>query len=239
MPDPYDLEDIDSGAHSPTAVPDPDPGWADTMTPGLNVPDAGGYYDPVEPRSDTMDYRVDHRADYDHRQMLRVPTFSPLGVVVGWVAAWGAIALATAILERLNVPTGFNLGIANGGPGHDGLWAGIWALVVSGGAFALGGYTAARLARANGTRHAILMWAVAMVATGADALFETARDGTHGMVRLIIGVPFWAETGLTNDTKAVIVLAIFAGVSLIGALIGGGLGQTANNIDRTDIILQA
>lgn len=236
MTDPFEPESIDTGAHSSTALPDPDPGWADSTTSAVNAPDVDGYYDPVEPRADTMDY---HRADYDRREMLRVPTFSPLGVVVGWVAAWGAIAIATAILERVNVPTGFNLGIANGGPGHDGLWAGIWALVVSGGAFVLGGYTAARLARANGTRHAILMWAVAMVATGADALFETARDGTHGMVRLIIGVPFWAETGLTNDTKAVIVLAIFAGVSLVGALIGGGLGQTANSIDRTDIITEA
>lgn len=233
MTDPYELDTVNSGAHSPTGPrPEPNPVWADDIaTPADPLPGVDGFYDPVEHRVDTV--------DYDHREMLRVPTFSPLGVVVGWVAAWGAIAIATAILERVDVPTGFNLGIANGGPGHDGVWAGIWALIVSGGAFVLGGYTAARMARANGTRHALLMWAVAMAATGADALVETARGGTHGMVRLIIGVPFWAETGLTGNSDAVIVLAVFAGVSLIGALIGGGLGQTANSIDRTDTITRA
>jgi hypothetical protein len=89
--------------------------------------------------------------------VLRVPTFSPLASLLGLLAAWGAIATAAAILERVNVPTGFNLGIADGGPGDAGLWPGIWLLIVSGGAFLLGGYTAARLARANGTRHAVLM----------------------------------------------------------------------------------
>lgn len=47
-------------------------------------------------------------------------------------------------------------------------------------------------------------------------------------------MPFWDGTGLTGEGKAILVLVIFGGVSLAGAIMGGGLGQTANRIDRTD-----
>lgn len=173
-------------------------------------------------------------AQPDQTSVLRVPTFSPFAPLLGWLVAWGAIATATAILQRVGVPTGLNLGIADGGPGDDGFWAGIWGLIVNGGAFLLGGYAAARIARANGTRHAVLVWVIAMLATGADAIIDMLRNGTEGVVQLIIGVPFWDGTGLTGEGEAILVLAIFAGVSLAGAIIGGGLGQTANRIDRTD-----
>jgi hypothetical protein len=169
--------------------------------------------------------------------VLRVPSFSPLASVLGWIVAWGSIAIALACLERVGINTGFNLGIANGGPGDGGWWAGLWLLIVSGGGFLLGGYAASRMARANGTRHAILVWVIAMLATAADAIFEAIRNGTEGVLRLISGVPFWAETGLTDEVRAIVVLAIFAAVSLVGALIGGGLGQTANKVDRTDDVL--
>jgi hypothetical protein len=188
-------------------------------------------------RDDTLrdDERV--RRDDDlavRRSVLRVPTFSPLAPLFGWLVAWGAIATATAILERVGVPTGFNLGIADGGPGDDGFWAGLWAVCVSGGAFVLGGYAAARIARANGTKHAALTWLVAMVATTADAVVEAIRDGTEGVIRLIVGVPFWAETGMVEEAETILALAVFAAASLLGALVGGALGQAANRMDRTD-----
>lgn len=175
--------------------------------------------------------RIDER---DRKSVLRVPTFTPLAPLLGWLVAWGAIATATAILERVGVPTGVNLGIANGGLGDDGLWAGLWALVISAGAFVLGGYAAARIARVRGTRQAVLVWFLAMAATAADAVIDAFRDGSVGAVRLIGGVPFWSDTGLTGDAEAVLVLAVFAAASLLGAIVGGGLGQTANRIARTD-----
>lgn len=176
----------------------------------------------------------DHDAESERSSVLRVPTFSAIAPLMGWIVAWGAIAIASSILQRTSVPTGLNLGIADGGPGDDGFWAGVWALIVSGGAFLVGGYAAARIARANGTRHAVLVWVIAMIATVADTIYEGATDGTDGVVRLINGVPFWSDTGLTTAGERVLVLAIFAGISFAGALIGGGLGQTANRVERTD-----
>ena len=73
--------------------------------------------------------------------------------------------VATTILQRANVHTGFGLGIATGGQRDNGFWAGLWLLVVTGGAFVLGGYAAARIARAHGPLHGVLVWVVAMLAT--------------------------------------------------------------------------
>lgn len=195
---------------------------------------AGAYPAPVEDR-DSVPHTVSPvLSERPATSVLRVPTFSPLAPLLGGLAAWGAIAVATAILQRVDIPTGLNIGIAGGGPGDPGFWAGVWALVVSGGAFVLGGYAAARVARANGTRHAVLVWVLAMAATAADAINATIGTAGDGIISRIIGIPFWGRTGLTGEAEAVLVLALFAGVSLLGALLGGGLGQTANRIDRTD-----
>lgn len=40
--------------------------------------------------------------------------------------------------------------------------------------------------------------------------------GTDGVVQLIVGVPFWGQTGLTGEAEAILVLAIFASVALAG-----------------------
>ena len=132
------------------------------------------------------------------------------------------------------MPLGFNLGIASGGPGDDGFWAGVWLLLVSLGGFLVGGYNTARVARANGTRHAIVMFLIAMGATLADALVEWSRSGDQGVIRRIPGVPFWAETGLADHGETLLVLALFAGAALVGSLLGGALGQGVNRADRTD-----
>lgn len=172
--------------------------------------------------------------EVEQTSVLRVPTFSLFACLLGWLAAWGSMAVATAVLNRADVPLGFNLGIAEGGPGDDGFWAGVWLLLVSVGGFIIGGYNAARLARANGTRHAIVMFLVAMGATLADALVERGRSGEEGVLRLIPGIPFWSDTGLTDEGQAVIVLVVFAGAALLGSLLGGSLGQGVNRAERTD-----
>jgi hypothetical protein len=38
---------------------------------------------------------------------------------------------------------------------------------------------------------------------------------------------FWAETEMSDTTKAIVVLAVYGRAALIGALVGNGLGQTA------------
>jgi hypothetical protein len=205
--------------------------------PGVDIPEGAPPPTPTPPASPTVvappSATTVDLAD-ERRSVLRVPKLSPLAPLLGWVVAWGAIAISAASLERLGIPYGFNLGIADGGPGDDGIWAGTWALVTSGAAFLVGGYAAARMARAHGVRHALFVWIIAMVASVVDAVIEASGNGTDGVIQLIPGVPFWNGTGLSSSAEAVLIMMIFAGVSLVGALTGGLIGQTANRLDRTD-----
>jgi hypothetical protein len=167
--------------------------------------------------------------------VMRVPTFAPLAPWAGWLAAWGAAALAAASLEAAGVDLGLGLGIANATQlgVEDGLGAGLVLLIVQGGAFIFGGYVAARMARAAGLMHALLAWALAMLATGADALIQGVRGETSVVTR-IPGIPYWIDTGLGGTGRLTVALGIFAVAALVGAAIGGLLGTAVNRAGRRD-----
>jgi len=154
--------------------------------------------------------------------------FAPDAILIGWLAAWGGAVLAAACLREAGVDLGLGLGIATGDPGvEDRLMPGIWMLVIQAGAFLVGGYAAARLARARALLHAGLAWAVAMLATGADAIIDARRDD-GGSVLARLDLPHWAGTGLSGAWEEGLALAAFALAGLAGALIGGSLAAAAN-----------
>lgn len=157
--------------------------------------------------------------------LLHVAPFSPAGPLLGWLSAWGAAVVAAASLQSAGVDLGLGLGIAGTGPSND-FEAGFWLAVIQCGAFVVGGYAAARVARRNGVRHALLAWVVAMAATGADAIVGLIRDRPQVIVDLWL--PYWHETGLGAGGDTVVALGIFALAALGGALVGGVLGQGVN-----------
>ena len=159
---------------------------------------------------------------------LRVPPVSPMAPVLGWLTAWGAAAVAVACLREAGVDLGLGLGVATGEPGvEDRFLPGLWVVVVQAGAFVLGGYAAARIARTNGLLHAGLAWCIAMLATGADAIVIAARDGGESILQRL-GLPHWVHTGLSGAWEEALALAVIALAGLAGALIGGSLGSAAN-----------
>jgi hypothetical protein len=161
------------------------------------------------------------------RARTRAAAFMPMAAVGGWLAAWGAAALAASCLVTAGVSLGLGLGLADGqGIVEDRFWPGFWMVVIQAGAFLVGGYVAARMARRNAMLHAGLAWVVAMLATGADAVATTVRD-SGGSVVGRIGLPHWTDTGLERSAGLVGALAIFALAGLLGALIGGALGAAA------------
>ena len=164
---------------------------------------------------------------------LRVPPISPTAPFLGWLTAWGAAAVATACLREAGVDLGLGLGIATGEPGvEDRFLPGLWVLLVQAGAFLLGGYAAARIARRNGLLHAGLAWCVAMLATGADAVVIALRDGGDSILESL-GLPAWVHTGLSGTWEEALALAAIALAGLAGALIGGSLGSAANRVAPT------
>ncbi|MEW6582867.1 MAG: hypothetical protein AB1416_08915, partial [Actinomycetota bacterium] len=154
-----------------------------------------------------------------HPRVMRVPAVAPLAPMVGWLAAWGIAAVAAACLREADVALGLGLGIADSAAVEDGVRPGLWLLVIQAGAFLIGGYAAARMARGNGMTHATLAWVVAMLATGADAVTGAIRDTAGVLARL--DIPYWARTGLGTEWDTAVALGAFAVAALIGALLGG------------------
>jgi hypothetical protein len=162
------------------------------------------------------------------REFMRVPRGSLLAPVAGWLTAWGAIVLAAGCLRAANVDFGLGIGIATGAPGvEDRFWPGLWVLVMQAAGFALGGYVAARMARTRAIAHALGAWALAMVATGADAIEGWVHDPPAGVLAGL-DLPHWLDTGLSGDWEAGIALTAIALAALAGALVGGGVGAAAN-----------
>ena len=176
------------------------------------------------------------------RRGVRLPPFTPFAPVAGWLTAWGAAALAASCLISAEVDLGLGLGIGGASAGEldassvfdsANFWPSIWLLVVQAGAFLLGGYAAARLARHRGTTHALLAWVLAMAASGADAIVAWIRDEPQVIQALTL--PTWVNNGLEAEVGTGIALAIFALVSLVAVLIGGALGQSANRAARIEV----
>ena len=165
--------------------------------------------------------------------MMRVPGFAPFAPVAGWLVAWGAAALAATCLLTAGLDLGFGLGLVEGAFGTDGFAAGAWIAIVQAGAFLLGGYVAARSARGRGLTHAVLAWAVAMIATGADAIVADWRDAESVLEPLYI--PFWIGSGLGQSLDAALALGAFAVAALAGVLIGGAMGAAANRAATREV----
>jgi hypothetical protein len=190
----------------------------DTAESGAAAPSASDA-PATEPLRDATD---------DSVRVVRVPPLSPLAPVLGWLAAWGAAVTAAACLREAGVDLGLGVGIATGEQGvEDGFWPGVWMMLVQAGAFALGGYAAARLARTRAMLHATLAWAVAMLATGADAVVVAVRDAGESVLAGL-DLPHWTDTGLSGTWEEALALAVIALAGLAGALLGGLLGAGAN-----------
>lgn len=177
-------------------------------------------------------------AERSRIEMLRVPGFAPIAPFAGWLAAWGAAALAAYCLLQAGLSLGFGLSIADGGPGSDGLSAGVWLLIAQAGAFLFGGYVAARMARNRGTTHAVLAWVLAMLATGADALALELRDGGESVLAQLF-IPFWNQNGMAAETSTFLALGAFAVAALAGAVVGGILGSGANRAATREVPVDA
>jgi hypothetical protein len=164
----------------------------------------------------------------ERMRLMRLPGFAPTAPIGGLFAAWGAAAVAFYALAEAGVPLGLGLGLAEGnGAVNDGFWAGLWMLALQGGAFLIGGYVAARMARNRAMAHAVLVWVLAIAATAAEAITQNVRAGGASVLDRI-GVAHWTASGLQNDWRLWVVLAAFAIAALAGTLMGGVLGAAAN-----------
>ena len=185
----------------------------------------------IDDRPEGVDDDTTTSSEQPREPVLRIPVFSAIAPIGGWLAAWGAATLATAAVIEGGVGIGFGFGIADGSVDLDtGFWAGLWTLIIQVGAFVIGGYVAGRMARVRAVAHAMLAWFVAMAATAADAVVVAARDGGSSVLAPL-RLPQWA--GLDYENSVAIPLVVFALGALIGAILGGCLASTANRLETT------
>lgn len=210
-----------AGAPTPTAPPD-DAASAGGEGAAQTEPKPAPVQDPTVLKPSTGTPRPASRA----MAMARIPGFAPLAPVVGWMTAWGVAAVAASSLLVAGLDLGLGLGIVEGAYGTDGTLPGLYLVAIQAGAFLLGGYAAARMARGRGLLHAILAWVLAMIATGADTFFADSRNGESVLEPLFI--PFWIDNGMSSGIETALALGAFAVAGLVGALIGGALGTAAN-----------
>lgn len=179
----------------------------------------------------------------DRTDIMRRPAAgSPFAPFAGWLTAWGAASLAAmcVLAGGATLGLGFGIGdstVSNIDAGEFAnsvdFWPSVWMLIIQAAAFVAGGYVAARMARRLGTLHAVAAWAIAMIATGADAIVAQVRDAVPVLAGL--GLPTWANNGLDASFGTGLAYAILAVGGLVGAIVGGMLGDAANRMDVTRV----
>jgi hypothetical protein len=147
----------------------------------------------------------------------------------GWLSATGLAVLLVALLSAADVALGLTEGASAGELGLGGALA---LLVVLFLAYLAGGYVAGRMARFNGLRQGVAVWLVGLVVvvllSGAAAAL-----GTEFTVLARLELPRIPVGEGTATTAGVVTLAAVAGTTLLGALLGGGLGTRYHRrVDR-------
>lgn len=165
------------------------------------------------------------------RALLRAPRLAPLAAAGGWAAAWGVAVVALACLAAAGIATGLGFGIADGGAGvDDGVSAGTWMAIALAGGFLGGGYVAARMARSAAMAHGVTAWLFAVLATAADGIIADRR-GSESVLETL-GLPSWSAEAYSG-ADLVVPLVLFSTASLVGVLVGAGLGAAANRRERS------
>ena len=155
----------------------------------------------------------------------------------GWLSANGLAVLLTALLSAAGVALGLAQGIDSSDEAVEqaetlGLGGGIAVLVVLFLAYLAGGYVAGRMARFDGARQGIAVWliglAVVLVLAGLGAIL-----GAQYNVLQDLNLPRIPIDEGTATTAGIVTLVALLVVTLLGALIGGKLGERYHRkVDR-------
>ncbi len=155
----------------------------------------------------------------------------------GWLSANGLAVLLIALLSAAGVALGLTQGVPSTEEATQqadtiGIVGGIALLVVLFLSYLAGGYVAGRMARFTGVGQGVAVWLVGLVVvlllSGAAAAL-----GTEYNVLARLQLPRIPVGEGTATTAGLVALAAAAGASLVGALLGGGLGTRYHRrVDR-------
>ena len=151
----------------------------------------------------------------------------------GWLSANGLAVLLLAVLSAAGVAFGLSqVDTADEAAAQAttiGLTGGIALLVVLFLAYLAGGYVAGRMARFDGTRQGLAVWLIGLLVVVVLGVLGVVLGAQYNVLSQL-NLPGIPVSGSTATTAGIVAAAL---VSLLGALLGGGLGTRYHRkIDR-------
>ena len=158
----------------------------------------------------------------------------------GWLSANGLAVILVALLSAAGVAIGLTQGV----PSTDeavqqadtiGIAGGIALLVVLFLAYLAGGYVAGRMARFDGVKQGIAVWVIGLLVVIALAVLGLVLGSQYNVLQSL-NLPRIPIGEGTATTAGIIALVAVLAVTLVGAILGGRLGERYHRkIDRVGL----
>ena len=155
----------------------------------------------------------------------------------GWLCANGLAVLLIALISAGGVAIGLTEGIDNADDAADqadtiGIAGGVVMLVVLFLAYLAGGYVAGRMARFDGARQGIAVWIIGLLVVLALAVAGLVFGSEYNVLQRLDLPRIPIDEG-TATTGGIIALVAVLLVTLLGAILGGKLGDRFHRkVDR-------
>ncbi|TFV86125.1 hypothetical protein [Blastococcus sp. CT_GayMR16] len=155
----------------------------------------------------------------------------------GWLSANGLAVLLVALLSAAGVAIGLTQGIPSADAATDdattiGVVGGIVLLVILFLAYLAGGYVAGRMARFDGARQGVAVWVIGLLVVLALAVAGLVFGSQYNVLQQLNLPRIPIDEG-TATTGGIIALVAVLLVTLLGAILGGKLGDRYHRkVDR-------
>jgi hypothetical protein len=159
----------------------------------------------------------------------------------GWLSANGLAVILVALLSAAGVALGLANGLDTADEAADqaleqadtvGLGSGIAILVVLFLAYLAGGYVAGRMARFDGARQGVATWLIGLIVVLLLAAAGAVLGAEYNVLQQLNLPRIPVDEG-TATTAGIITLVAILVVTLIGAVLGGKIGEHYHRkIDR-------
>ena len=155
----------------------------------------------------------------------------------GWLSANGLAVLLVALLSAAGVALGLAQGVDSADEAAEqvetlGIGGGIAILVVLFLAYLAGGYVAGRMARFDGARQGVAVWLIGLLVVLVLAAAGAILGAQYNVLQQLNLPRIPIDEG-TATTAGIITLVAILLVTLLGALIGGKVGERYHRkVDR-------
>jgi hypothetical protein len=158
----------------------------------------------------------------------------------GWLSANGLAVLLVALMSAAGVAIGLTQGIPSADEATQeastiGVVGGIVLLVILFLAYLAGGYVAGRMSRFDGARQGIAVWVIGLLVVIALAVAGVVFGSQYNVLQQLNLPRIPIDEG-TATTGGIIALVAVLLVTLLGAVLGGKLGERFHRkVDRAGL----